>query len=73
MFSIYIFRLEINKKHWLLTILIIMNTVLSRLNVVFAYTLSVLAAVTFGAFLSTYVVFPHQDPNVEYAVSQQIV
>ena len=50
-----------------------MNTVLSRLNVVFAYTLSVLAAVTFGAFLSTYVVFPHQDPNVEYAVSQQIV
>ena len=50
-----------------------MNTALSRLNVVFAYTLSVLATVTFGCFLSTYLVFPDVNPNVDYAVGKQIV
>ena len=50
-----------------------MHTVLSRLNVVFAYCLSVMAAVTFGCFLSTYILLPQNDPSVQYGVSKQIV
>jgi len=50
-----------------------MHTVLSRLNVVFAYCLSVLAAVTFGCFISTYLVLPFHDPNIDYDVSRQVV
>jgi len=50
-----------------------MHTVLSRLNVVFAYCLSVMAAVTFGCFLSTYILLPANDPSVQYGVSKQIV
>lgn len=50
-----------------------MHTILSRLNVVFAYCLSVLAAVTFGCFISTYIVLPSPQPDVEYAVSRQVV
>jgi len=50
-----------------------MHSVLSRLNVVFAYNLSVLAAVTFGCFLSTYILLPKQEPAINYAVSRNIV
>ncbi|XP_002165721.1 signal peptidase complex subunit 3 isoform X1 [Hydra vulgaris] len=50
-----------------------MHTVLSRLNVVFAYCLSVLGAITVGCFLSTYILLPYHEPNVSYAVSKQLV
>lgn len=50
-----------------------MHTVLSRLNVVFAYCLSVLAAVTFACFLTTYTILPSNNPEIEYDVSRQIV
>eukprot|EP00493_Phyllostaurus_siculus_P011406 UN11567 len=39
----------------------------------FAYCLSVMAAVTFGCFLSTYILLPQNDPSVQYGVSKQIV
>eukprot|EP00111_Clytia_hemisphaerica_P000270 TCONS_00000694-protein len=50
-----------------------MHSILSRLNVVFAYCLSVLAAVTFACFLTTYTVLPNADPDIEYEVSRQVV
>lgn len=50
-----------------------MHSVLSRLNVVFAYCLSVLAAVTFTCFLTTYTVLPRNEPDILYSVSKQVV
>eukprot|EP00112_Aurelia_sp_Birch-Aquarium-sp1_P008037 Seg1880.1 transcript_id=Seg1880.1/GoldUCD/mRNA.D3Y31 product="Signal peptidase complex subunit 3" protein_id=Seg1880.1/GoldUCD/D3Y31 len=49
-----------------------MHSFLSRANVVFAYTLTVLAAVTFGCFASTFF-FKRVDPMIELNVNKQIV
>ena len=50
-----------------------MHSVLSRLNVVFAYCLSVMAAVAFGCFISTYFLLPKKNPSITYGVSKNIV
>jgi len=42
-----------------------MNTFLSRLNALFAFSLSVTASVTFACFLTTHFLDYGQDVNIE--------
>jgi signal peptidase complex subunit 3 len=48
-----------------------MHSFLSRLNTLFAFTLTVLAILTIGVFLSTY--FEQYHGSVEIDASKQIV